>query len=83
MGVKIQQKNQTPFGGISFVNDEFTRSGLSAFWGRLPCSAMNHNTVYLILTAMMKNFYNHIVQKMSEVRDRAIFSTFKHFFSYL
>jgi hypothetical protein len=36
-------------------------------WGRLPCSDMNHNTVYLILTAMIKNFYNHIVQKVSEV----------------
>jgi hypothetical protein len=36
-------------------------------WGHLPCSDMNHNTVYLILTAMIKNFYNHIVQKVSEV----------------
>jgi hypothetical protein len=36
-------------------------------WGRLPCSDMNHNTAYLILTAMIKNFYNHIVQKVSEV----------------
>jgi hypothetical protein len=38
-------------------------------WGRLPCSDMNHNTVYLLLTAMIKNFYNHIVQKVSEVFD--------------
>lgn len=31
MDIKIQQKPQmiTPFGGISFVNEEFTRSGLS------------------------------------------------------
>ena len=31
MAIKVQQKSQTvtPFGGISFVNDEFTRSGLS------------------------------------------------------
>jgi hypothetical protein len=36
-------------------------------WGHLPCSDMNHNTVYLILTAMIKNFYNYIVQKVSEV----------------
>jgi hypothetical protein len=36
-------------------------------WGRLPCSDMNYNTVYLILTAMIKNFYNHILQKVSEV----------------
>ncbi|MDR1600987.1 MAG: hypothetical protein LBS42_00980 [Tannerella sp.] len=38
-------------------------------WGHLPCSDMNHNTVYLILTAMIKNFYNHIAQKVSEVFD--------------
>jgi hypothetical protein len=38
-------------------------------WGRLPCSDMNDNTVYLILTAMIKNFYNHIVKKVSEVFD--------------
>lgn len=35
-------------------------------WGRLPSSEMNHNTVFLILTAMMKNFYNHIIRKVSE-----------------
>jgi hypothetical protein len=36
-------------------------------WNHLPCSDMNHNTVYLILTAMIKNFYNYIVRKVSEV----------------
>jgi len=36
-------------------------------WGHLPCSDMNHNTVYLILTAMIKNFYNYIVRKVSQV----------------
>jgi hypothetical protein len=36
-------------------------------WNHLPCSDMNHNTVYLILTAMIKNFYNYIVSKVSEV----------------
>jgi len=36
-------------------------------WGHLPCSDMNHNTVYLILTAMIKNFYNYIVRKVSGV----------------
>jgi hypothetical protein len=32
MGIKVQQKFQalTPFGGISFINSEFFRSGLSA-----------------------------------------------------
>jgi len=38
-------------------------------WGHLPCSDMNHNTVYLILTAMIKNFYNYVIQKVSEVFD--------------
>jgi len=36
-------------------------------WNHLPCSDMNHNTVYLILTAMIKNFYNYIVRKVSKV----------------
>ncbi|MDR0794606.1 MAG: transposase, partial [Tannerella sp.] len=36
-------------------------------WGHLPCSDMHHNTVYLILTAMIKNFYNYIVRKVSKV----------------
>jgi hypothetical protein len=36
-------------------------------WNHLPCSDMNHNTVYLILTAMIKNFYNYIVGKVSKV----------------
>ena len=36
-------------------------------WGHLPCSDMNCNTVYLILTAMIKNFYNYIVQRVSKV----------------
>jgi hypothetical protein len=36
-------------------------------WGHLPCSDMNHNTVYLLLTAMIKNFYNYIVHKVSKV----------------
>jgi len=36
-------------------------------WRHLPCSDMHHNTVYLILTAMLKNFYNYIVSKVSKV----------------
>jgi hypothetical protein len=36
-------------------------------WKHLPCSDMNHNTVFLILTAMIKNFYNYIVGKVSKV----------------
>ena len=36
-------------------------------WGHLPCSDMNHNTVYLILTSMIKNFYNYIISKISKV----------------
>jgi hypothetical protein len=38
-------------------------------WGHLPSSNMNANTVYLIITAMLKNFYNHIVQKVSQEFD--------------
>jgi hypothetical protein len=36
-------------------------------WRHLPCSDMKYNTVFLILTAMLKNFYNYIVQKVSKV----------------
>jgi hypothetical protein len=36
-------------------------------WGHLPCSDMNYNTVYLILTAMIKNFFSYIVGKVSKV----------------
>jgi hypothetical protein len=36
-------------------------------WNHLPSSNMNVNTVYLIITAMLKNFYNYLVQKVSRV----------------
>ena len=36
-------------------------------WNRLPTSNMNANTTYLILTAMLKNFYNYPVGKVSQV----------------
>jgi hypothetical protein len=38
-------------------------------WNHLPTSDMGANTVYLIITAMMKNFYNYLVQKVSKVFD--------------
>jgi hypothetical protein len=34
-------------------------------WKNLPCSFMNENTVFLIITAMAKNFYNYFVEKVS------------------
>ena len=36
-------------------------------WKHLPCSFMNENTVYLIIIAMAKNFYNYFVVKVSNV----------------
>lgn len=36
-------------------------------WGHLPFSFMNENTVYLILMAMAKNFYNYIIGKVARV----------------
>ena len=36
-------------------------------WNRLPTSDMNANTAYLILTAMLKNFYNYLLSKVSAV----------------
>jgi hypothetical protein len=38
-------------------------------WNRLPFSDMKNNTVYLIMTAMLKNFYSYIVEKVSKVFD--------------
>ena len=36
-------------------------------WNHLPCSFMNENTVYLIIMAMVKNFYTYFVEKVSLV----------------
>ena len=35
-------------------------------WKHLPSSDMKYNTVYLHLTAMIKNFYDHILPKISQ-----------------
>jgi hypothetical protein len=35
-------------------------------WNHLPTSNMDANTVYLIITAMLKNFYNYILAIVSE-----------------
>jgi hypothetical protein len=36
-------------------------------WKHLPTSFMHSNTVYLIIMAMLKNFYNYLIQKVSQV----------------
>ena len=36
-------------------------------WNHLPTSHMNANTVYLIMTAMLKNFYNYLIKKVAKV----------------
>jgi hypothetical protein len=36
-------------------------------WNHLPTSNMAANTVYLIITAMLKNFYNYLVGKVATV----------------
>lgn len=36
-------------------------------WNHLPCSFMNENTVYLIIMAIAKNFYNYFVAKVAKV----------------
>ena len=38
-------------------------------WKHLPCSFMNQNTVFLLLTAMVKNFYHFIVDKVAKVME--------------
>jgi hypothetical protein len=44
-------------------------------WSRLPTSDMNSNTVFLILTAMLKNFYLHIVKNVSKVFNNILPTT--------
>lgn len=36
-------------------------------WKNLPCSFMNENTAFLIIMAMVKNFYNYFVAKVAGV----------------
>jgi hypothetical protein len=36
-------------------------------WNHLPTSNMATNTAYLIITAMLKNFYNYLILKLSKV----------------
>lgn len=38
-------------------------------WKHLPCSFLNENTVFLIITAMIKNFYNYFIGLVSKVFD--------------
>ena len=36
-------------------------------WSHLPTSEMSSNTVYMIILAMIRNFYRYLVQKISQV----------------
>jgi hypothetical protein len=36
-------------------------------WSRLPASEMDSNTVFLILTSMLKNFYMYLVKNVAKV----------------
>lgn len=36
-------------------------------WGHLPFSTMEDNTVFLLFTAMLKNFYQYLLSKISRV----------------
>lgn len=38
-------------------------------WGHLPCSFLSENTVFLLLTAMAKNFYTFLIEKVAIVFD--------------
>ena len=37
-------------------------------WGRLPKSFMAENTVFLLLTALIRNFYKAIIQRLDVKR---------------
>ena len=52
---------KAPYGvPVAILNKDFG-------WKHLPCSDMEYNTVYLIMTAMIKNFYQYILPKISKV----------------
>ena len=36
-------------------------------WAHLPFSTMENNTVFLLFTAMLKNFYQYLLAKVSEI----------------
>jgi len=36
-------------------------------WNHLPFSFMNENTAYLIIMAIIKNFYNYLIQRIAAV----------------
>jgi len=38
-------------------------------WNHLPCSFLNENTAFLIIMAIAKNFYNYVVEKVSQIFD--------------
>jgi hypothetical protein len=38
-------------------------------WSKLPCSFLNENTSYMIMTAIYANFYQHIITTFSEKLD--------------
>ena len=38
-------------------------------WGNLPFSFLEENTVYMLLTAMCRNFYLYVVEKFSQKLD--------------
>jgi len=49
-------------------------------WNHLPTSNMAANTVYLIITAMLKNFYNHFLGKVTAIfKDISPTSRLKRF----
>jgi len=35
-------------------------------WSKLPFSRMEENTVYLIMTAMCRSFFKHLVEKLAK-----------------
>ena len=68
------------YNGRGSSEQVFDVQGNDFGWGRLPCSDMNHNTVYMILTAMIRNFFNYIVGKVSKTfKDISPTSRLKRF----
>ena len=77
--IAIKCENITSFAGIYHVMDIFSKFGLEKLieknfdtqnndfgWAHLPFSFLAENMVFVLVTAMLKNFYLYLIRHISE-----------------
>ena len=62
--VQIKPEKLSPFGGIFSVMEQFDAL-LALGGGRLPKSFKSQNTVFLLMAALVRNFYKAIMQRLA------------------